>query len=336
MPAPALIEQLQEFLSTWPRDPLAVDVVKWLDQLSVATEAYVSAARSLTAVSLARSDDTWMRTAYDRWTTAIARSEPVARQALADEAIKRFQQPANDMATCLSLQLSLLCLPANQVQPITKPAFALLQQRGCFLWLAQARGLSFLNGEAVSNKANTSEGLTADERSLAIDRLVEDARPSPTTQPSQTELQAIPQPSPLIPLRVGKALIEIDRVQALPLNLKIQAYDWASDFATSRSLIPANLQANDEFATSIASVLSSSGNTESRRAGLSLWNQIAARLPLGSAGWHRAKLAILDLLVTSNQQGEASRLANYVLLTQAPVDPIVRARYQAYLVPSQD
>ena len=330
-PAPALIEQLQEFLNTWPRDPLAGDAVKWLDLLLEATKDHVTAARVLTAVGITRTDDTLLRTAYDRWTTAMARSETSDHHELAEEAIKQFQASASDTALCLSLQLSLLTLPADQVQPVTKPAFALLQRRACFLWLAPARGLSFLNADAALNNTITPEGFTLDERALAINRLVQDARPA-----RQTDLRAVPnsqppQSSPLTQSRAGKALLEIDRVQTLPLDLKTQAYDWFADYATSRSLVPADLQANDPSATKIAAVLASSADAESRRVALTLWNQIAARLPLGSESWHQAKLAFLDLLVTSNQQAEASRLAEYILLTQKPTDPDLLTRYQAYI-----
>ncbi len=126
-------------------------------------------------------------------------------------------------------------------------------------------------------------------------------------------------------------MLELDRLKALPLDTKIQAYDWTADYATSRSLIPADLQASDYLATRIASILAASADADSRRVAMTLWNQIATRLALGSATWHQAKLAILDLLVTSNQHDEASRLANYILLTQKPPDSQIVARYQTYL-----
>ncbi len=335
-PAPALIEQLQEFLITWPRDPLASDAVKWLDQLSVATEAYAASAQALTTVGLARSDEALLRTAYDRWTTAIARSGPAERQRLAEDAIKQLQSPANNIASSLSLQLALQCLPVTQVQPVAKPAFALLQQRDCFLWLAQARGLSILGNDPNATSTGKPDSFTTDERTLVIARLVEDAHPTIDSQLNRTDrrdtasIEAAKQ-SPLVQSRVGKALLELDRLKSLPLDTKIQAYDWTADYATSRLLIPADLQASDHLATSIASTLASSADAESRRVAMTLWNQIAARLTLGSTAWHQAKLAILDLLVASDQQAEASRLANYILLTQKPTDSTIVARYQMYL-----
>lgn len=311
--APALIEQLQEFLITWPHDSLAMDAANWLDQLAVSIDDYAVAARTLTSVGLESNDTAMIRSAYDRWITALDHIESTTRQTLAEDAIQQLQSSKNDIASCLALQVALLCVPATQVQPVEKSVFDLFEQRPCFPWLAAARGISYLGESAISSTAISPESFAEAERLLAIDRLIADARQSSIVQD-----------------RVGKALLEIDRFKTLALATQIQAYDWAGNHSMSRSLIPADLKSNDIQANDIATVLAASKDVETRRAALKLWNQIAAHLPLGTAEWHQAKLAILTLLVNDKQQLEASRLADYILLTHRPTDTAILDRYQAF------
>ncbi len=58
------------------------------------------------------------------------------------------------------------------------------------------------------------------------------------------------------------------------------------------------------------------------------WDRLAAGLPKGSASWHEARLAAIDLLTRIGDAAAADKRARYVLLTDPPDDPATRTRYQ--------
>ena len=59
-----------------------------------------------------------------------------------------------------------------------------------------------------------------------------------------------------------------------------------------------------------------------------LWMMVSTGLPKGSAQWHEAKLASLEVLRKAGKQDVAKKQANYLLLTAPGLTDMLRSEYQ--------
>ncbi|MGB7344688.1 MAG: hypothetical protein WBD20_10765 [Pirellulaceae bacterium] len=107
---------------------------------------------------------------------------------------------------------------------------------------------------------------------------------------------------------------------------------WADDIDGAMDLAKQAAEASDRPAKvwqRLATSLGESSLPESQRRGIEVWDQLAAGSPKGSPPWHEAKLAAIELMVTSGDRQEAARRAKYVLLTQPPSDANLLRRYES-------
>lgn len=79
-----------------------------------------------------------------------------------------------------------------------------------------------------------------------------------------------------------------------------------------------------------AQLLGSLDDPQAKERAIEIWSRLSAGLPKGSDGWHEAKLATIELMAARGDASEAAKLARFVLLTQPPADPTLKAAYQRW------
>ncbi|WP_164104264.1 hypothetical protein [Candidatus Laterigemmans baculatus] len=338
--AAAAVERLEamlvEHLRRWPATPEAEQARQWLLKLYEASQRYDRAARVVLQLpadavawpeALAQAGRLW-RQALAATESAEARAE-LAREALATlgqvppEQAARAVQEANLIA---ALTLSREALQTAWQAPPQASTVA-GDTAGAGAGAAFANDLRRLRLEAIDPRtvalatSNFQDSQTVIE--LALQRLRDDALENPEDRSRLARGMLR-----LVEGSGDKAVTEHPLVaDALALSGQWQeaAARWerlASD--PNRR----DKGRRGELLRHGAEVLGSLGDPAAQRRAIEIWNRLAQGLPQGTAPWHEAKLAAARLLEKTGQREEAARLAKFVLLTQPPEDPALRAEYQ--------
>jgi len=110
-----------------------------------------------------------------------------------------------------------------------------------------------------------------------------------------------------------------------------QAYGWTGYWKRSEAIINelfTKRPDDSQLAKDAADLMARADDVTAKSAGLRLWIRLSSQLPQGSDQWHQAKLSAIETMRSLGDNEGAKKLASYVLLTQAPVDPAIVARYR--------
>lgn len=300
----SIIEHLQECLATWPQDAVTMSAADWLVRLHEARGELDAAARVASGGDRAWFSAQWVERTGQLWTRAILAVPVSERELLAKQATDLLdREGVRERSESVVAKLRILFSDPGQMTSATGQSV-----EGTWLhWLYRIR---------QGQTAVETPDLEAVERSLRIaaaDRLISDGEASKLNRAALASA---------ILLLVGPE----------PSLQSAQAFGWKQDWSRCESILT-ELQQNHPqdlgLARSAARLLSSGDSESAKRAGLRRWTLLSAQLEQGSDQWHAAKLAAIKVMQSLGDHDEASRLASYVLLTQPPTDPAVKAQYQA-------
>lgn len=106
---------------------------------------------------------------------------------------------------------------------------------------------------------------------------------------------------------------------------------WKGNIKEAESVCRTIVDASDTPGPSMttAASLFGSGQNESKSVAIRWWDELAGGLRQGSAPWHEAKLAAIQLLLETGNAAEAQKRAKYVLLVAPPKDPNQKRKYES-------
>ncbi|MDA7893297.1 hypothetical protein N9B25_00945 [bacterium] len=321
---PATVKRLEAALRVnlqrWPDSSAAASIRSWLGNILKSQARYLEAAKVLSIVKLESIDNELAQAIADAWILVLEKSaveagwEKVGDNAVRDEtaswqeATTGFQAAmsklgSNDVMRSHYRLISALHLDQSGIGelksrgPDTRPVDSFIDSFIAFR----------LSGESPA-ESPPAELLDQVER-----RLMLDARDNPALRQ-----------------KVVKALAKWLGVAPVSMN-SAQRWLWQSDSAKATELLKEVMENSKDPRKAVqqaAAMLGSTDDTKAQRAGVALWDELAAGLPQGTRSWHEAKLAAVRLLQRIGDQEEAYRRARFVLLTQTTMDEDLRRQYQ--------
>ena len=107
---------------------------------------------------------------------------------------------------------------------------------------------------------------------------------------------------------------------------------WLGNSKDAIAIIDSSLTANNQSEALIAAAtqFQDSESKDARIAAIGWWDRLAAGSETGSPAWHRGKMAAIDLLYQNGKKAEASRRANYILLTTPNLTKEQKSKYKSY------
>ncbi len=324
--------QLRTTIDSWPESEAAESARLWLAQLLVGNGQDVAAAEVLTSRPTDQLTGSRWQQAVDQWRAAY-RSTAVDAEAAVGE---RFLQAVGPH------------LDHEKFGPRWLAAATPLVDRDTLGQLPPLDGDTaddpFIRALDTFRRSGTqATPLQQPPRERASEarwRLMRDARADPSLRTTVAKLlEGWPPTAPSDPTREpahretpgnsgGEATAELeaqtDRAERLVwlgrIDDALDAYREAADRSDSPGTVLRDA----------AEVLAGSGTAETKTAAIVLWEELADGMPKGRERWHEAKLAVCQLLQQSGNGKEASRRAQYVLLTNPPESPAVRQRYEQF------
>jgi len=298
-----IVEQLEECVTTWPKDSVAPVVTDWLIRLQVARSQPLEAARASTRLDASLATEARIKQAGLLWGDAIFDVAPVQRDVMAQDAIRELERfGANDARVEVN---GLAILFRDRVALASIPSDAIIEN--WHLWL-----LSVRTGREAG-EIEFADSVSEAVRLAAMDRLLLDGYSSLTSRRSLA--------GAILKLTGGDDSLR----SAESLGWMNQ---WPQAIAMFKRLI-AKSPADLVVAKQAAGILSGAQSPDAKREGLRLWSEISSRLPQGSAGWHEAKLAVIGTLRSTGDIEQSKRLANFVWMTQKPSEPELAKKYEA-------
>ena len=303
---PESIEKtLRDLIRIWPDSPKASDAKRWLLKILDSSGRSLQAAKDSTRFLRENSGDEEINDSLRRWTELIYNSEETKTAEYIEQFGSEFSM-ANELSSKITgayYRQGTLLLDASRLSRFNPPG--------------KSRDEKFLASLSEFRRGKTSsvtiDGVDPKLIEIARWRLLRDGdenriRRKPTAQ----LLQSWPVEDPWQRVRVqlwsGDEAGAIERIKQLLLTTKDPGGDRrrAADLLIAESTLPA------------------------RYAAIDLLDQLATGLPKGSAEWHDAKLAVIDLLKMSGKSNEAVKQAKYILLTSPPKEDKMRTRYEEF------
>ncbi|MEL6109647.1 MAG: hypothetical protein AAFU85_26865, partial [Planctomycetota bacterium] len=294
---------LQEIYVTWPNGGIyGRRANEWLCEIHTKSGDLKSAAYAAAEFLLLEEQPT----AFDRTTTAWFAWVNSLEIENATNELKVFQESLRELFEA-----------RPQLQPqIRETAVWLLDQPNSLIGLDPTnmedrflRNLSLLRmGE--SSRLDAS-GIESDMQKRARWRLVRDGILEPKKQPLLgPTLRGWPQADQWLSAR-GELWVEVNEktianVVLLGLDRKPGRTERAID------------------------LLLETKSDEAIRAAITLADRLVSRFSIGEERWHEWKLKAIAWLHQTGQSAEATKRARYILLTNPPKDPDVKARYEAF------
>jgi|GEM_PF-1660831 len=304
-------ELLRQTIQLWPSEPATQQARRWLVARLIAAEKHVEAATvAAPRDDPAATEERW-EAAAAAWSEALATVPLVTADLAVNPAVERLTEQALEQfpADAPAAEHGRRRLSVLFGNPALAATLEPTDRNEPFIdWLLAVRR---------GDSAGAPPAAAPEMRQRAVQRLVADAIAAPA---KRTHLAA--------------AILQLEGDAAtLP---RAMALVWSNRWREADEVLDRCVQTDtksEQTAITAATVLSRSSQPDAKRRALERFAAVGATLAQGSTAWHEVRLATLELLSELDQQPEAARLAQYILLTRPPEDPAVKARYQRWSEP---
>ncbi|MEM9587535.1 MAG: hypothetical protein AAGA03_09655 [Planctomycetota bacterium] len=312
--APERLDALiRSTITSWPDSKSAESARDWLIKRFSDRSKWMDAALVATDRPGDRFTAQQMEQAWLLWQSALSghlenesAHDPVASAAM------RVLRPLQDNvhASTLLQRIGVLMLDRESLRRLldSNPSWSSPALQG----LAEFRRTG-LGSEQLGSLRN-------DLKPVAAARLMADGRSAPQLQESVVQLIESWQLDTTAesPLARVERMIWIDQVE--PAIKEVQRLVSSSE-------------SPGKILTEAAAILGQSDRPAAKRESIALWDRLAAGLERSTEAWHQAKLAAAETMARLGDTKEASKRAQYILLTAPPTIPTLQQRYQALVEP---